>query len=306
MFSTMLFKVSAIAALTVGVLGQSDTITAGTPVSAASTPTGTLVSLNSDPLLNEIYNYYGTLATQSDIQTLYSSFISAVQTDIVNYAAASPTQVLAELPGLLSIMNPIFAQETPFYSQLLASETSIEAAITSIVSADQAEPTKMVGDLVSYMGALMAEPTFVSFINSFLTLLPTDAASYLAAQPSLILIDQLPLILSAANPIFTAEPFYASLTSVEAAAQAAMTSIVAHYDATKWASVTGTATMETATLATTLPASVLGNGTSGATGTKSASASVSIAPFKGEAAPKGELKAMAAVGAMVLGFAALL
>jgi len=111
---------------------------------------------NSDPLLNEIYNYYGTLAAQPDIQTLFSSFVSAAQTDIVNYVAASPTQVLAELPGLLSIMNPIFAQETPFYAELLASEASIEAAITSIVSADQAEPTKVVGDLMGYMGSLMA------------------------------------------------------------------------------------------------------------------------------------------------------
>ena len=106
--------------------------------------------------MNEIYNYYGTLATKPEIQTLFSSFVAAVQTDVVNYVAASPTQVLAQLPGLLSMMNPIFAQETPFYSQLLASETSIEAVITSIVSADQADPSKMAGDLVSYMGSLMA------------------------------------------------------------------------------------------------------------------------------------------------------
>jgi len=85
-----------------------------------------------------------------------------------------------------------------------------------------------------------------------------------------------------------------------------MTAIVSHYDATKWASVTGSATMETIALTTTLPASVLGvNGTA----TKSASAGPSIATFKGDAAQPmatGGLKAMAAVGAMVLGFAALL
>ena len=84
-----------------------------------------------------------------------------------------------------------------------------------------------------------------------------------------------------------------------------MTSIVAHYDATKWASVTGTATVQTMSLVTTLPATVLGTGSP----TKSASASISIAPFKGDATmpvATGGLKAMAAVGAMVLGFAALL
>ena len=52
MFSTMLVTASAISALAIGVLGQTGTITAGTPVSAAATSTGTLVSLVSNPVHN--------------------------------------------------------------------------------------------------------------------------------------------------------------------------------------------------------------------------------------------------------------
>jgi hypothetical protein len=181
-----------------------------------------------------------------------------------------------------------------------------------------------------------SEPTFTSFLNSLVTLLPTAAGSYLAASPSLILIDQLPAILTAANPVFTSEPFYPSLLALETQVQAAMTSIVSNYDATKWATVTGTATVNTQVLTTTLASGVLGGGSvngmgygtvagsttrgvpsgvAGGSGTVSGMASasgtggmstISIATFKGAAAPTGGLKVMAAVGGMVLGVAAML
>ena len=88
-----------------------------------------------------------------------------------------------------------------------------------------------------------------------------------------------------------------------------MTSIVAHYDATKWASVSGTKTGGTLSLTTTLPASVLGTAKASASSgsvTVVSTTTLSIATFKGEAAPTGGLKAMAAVGGLVLGVAALL
>jgi len=106
--------------------------------------------------LNVIFNYYSSLFSQPDVSGLAHSLIAAAQTDAINYAAAQPSVVLGELPGLLSMFNPIFASETAFYAQLLASETSIAAQITSFAAADQADPNKLVGDLLNYVGGLMA------------------------------------------------------------------------------------------------------------------------------------------------------
>ncbi|MCJ1408441.1 hypothetical protein MMC19_002516 [Ptychographa xylographoides] len=259
---------------------------AGTPATVNAIPTPAPPTGN---LVADVESLFLSLGSNPAVATFGQAFISSIESDALSFALASPSAVLADIPGLLSALNPILASES-YYPTLTAAEAIIASDLTSIVSADATNTAKLASDVVNFLGEVAANPTIEALGAALGSSIETDAINFALASPSAVLSD-LALIVSDINPIVATESYAPFLSTLETQVLSQL-SVIVSADSPK----------ATGRVMTTTTSGL--NMTGLATGSVTMP-SQTIAPFKGAAGHLG-VTAMSVVAAAGLCAMALL
>ncbi|MCJ1405546.1 hypothetical protein MMC11_008774 [Xylographa trunciseda] len=255
---------------------------AGTPVAVAAMPTPTPGSLTTDVL-----NLFNSLAANPAVASLGEAFINGIETDALNFALASPSAALSDIPGLFSILNAVVASES-YLPTLTAVEGVLLGSLTAIVAADATKPAALASDVANLVGGIAANSVVGNLFASIGNSIETDAEAFAIASPSAVLAD-LSLLVSDVNPMIAMETFAPAFSTLEAAVQGALATIVSH---------------DVPAITTGPTAGVSTFSTKGMNGTKTgaATASQTISTFKGAAGTTavGTVGLLAAVGLAVV------
>ncbi|MCJ1392618.1 hypothetical protein MMC18_005488 [Xylographa bjoerkii] len=278
MQSTILKTLSLLATLSLGANAVSSP--AGTPAAVAATPTPTPGSLATDVL-----NLFDSIGSNPAIASLGVDFISSIETDALNFAIASPSAVLADIPGLFSILNAVLASES-YFQTLTAVEGAIAGALTTIVAADATNPAALASNVGVLVQAVATNTVVGNLFEAIGGSILTDAEAFALASPSAVLAD-VSLAVSEVNPIIKTESYAAAFSTLEAYVQGALASIVSQ---------------DVPRITTAPSAGVSSFITKGVNGTRTGAPSPTISTFKGAAGSTtvGAMGLVAAVGLAVL------
>ncbi|MCJ1321545.1 hypothetical protein MMC15_006890 [Xylographa vitiligo] len=278
MQSTILSTLSLLATLSLG--ANAVTFSAGSPAAVAATPTSTPGSL-----ANDVLNLFSNIASNPNAATLGIDFISSIETDAINYALANPSAILAEIPGLFSVLNAVVASET-YFPALTSVEGAIGGALTAIVAADATNPAALASDIGNLVQAVATDTAVAGLFNAIGDSILTDGVAFALASPSAVLAD-VSLAVSDVNPIIATEPYAPAFSTLEAEVQGALASIVSH----------------DAPMLTAAPSAGVSSFISkGVNGTKTGAPSPTISTFKGAAGSTtvGAVGLAAALGLAIL------
>ncbi|MCJ1378682.1 hypothetical protein MMC17_001781 [Xylographa soralifera] len=278
MQSTIFSTLSLLATLCLGANAVS--FSAGTPVTVAATPTPA-----SGSLANDVLNLFSNIASNPNVAALGIDFISGIETDAINFALASPSAVLAEIPGLFSVLNAVVASET-YFPALTSLEGQIGGALTKIVAADATNPAALVSDVGNFAQAVATNTVVAGLFQAIGDSILTDGVAFALASPSAVLAD-LSLAVSDVNPIIATDSYAPAFSTLEAGVQGALASIVSN---------------DVPMITAAPSAGVSSFITKGVNGTRTGAASPTISTFKGAAGSTtvGAVGLIAALGLVVL------
>ncbi|MCJ1431638.1 hypothetical protein MMC27_000993 [Xylographa pallens] len=278
MHSTILSTLSLLATLRLGANAVS--FSAGTPATVIATPTPTPGSL-----ANDVLSLFSNIANNPNAATLGIDFISSIETDAINFALANPSAVLAEIPGLFSVLNAVVASET-YFPALTSLEGALGGALTTIVVADATNPAALASDIGNLVQAVATDTAVAGLFQAIGESILTDAEAFALASPSAVLA-AVSLAVSDVDPIIATEPYAPAFSTLEADVQGALASIVSH----------------DAPVVTAAPtAGVSSFVTQGLNGTRTGAPSPTVSTFKGAAGSTavGAVGLLAAMGLAVL------
>ena len=186
------------------------------------------------------------------------------------------------------MLNAVVASET-YFPALTSLEGALAGALTTIVAADATNPAALASDIGALVQAVATDTAVAGLFDAIGDSILTDAEAFALASPSAVLAD-VSLAVSDVDPIIATETYAPAFSSLEAAVQGALASIVSH----------------DAPVGTAAPsAGVSSFVTKGVNGTMTGAPSPTVSTFKGAAGSTavgavGLLAAMGLAGLAVL------
>ncbi|MCJ1282164.1 hypothetical protein MMC26_001487 [Xylographa opegraphella] len=202
-------------------LANAASLPAGTPAAVAATPTPTPNSL-----ANDVLNLFSDIAANPTAASLGSAFLSSIETDALAFALASPSAILADIPGLFSALNGIVASE-PYRPALTSLEGALDASLTALIAADATNTAALVSDVSDLVQAVATNTALDALFQTIGDSILSDAEAFALASPSAALAD-LSLAVGEINPIIATESYAGAFSTLEALVQSELASIVSH------------------------------------------------------------------------------